>query len=49
MNGAYVIRFLNRFLMYEMLDVHDNLHFYFKISNFNTLAQLNTIHVFRLC
>ena len=33
-NGSYLvimisnIRFLNRFLIYETLDVHDNLHFY---------------------
>ena len=42
------VRFLNRFLIYETLDVHDNLHLYWKISDFKTVTQLSTAHVFSL-
>ena len=43
------VRLLNRFLIYKTLDVNDNLHFYSKISDFKTVAQLSTVHVFSLC
>ena len=43
------VMFLNRFLIHETVIVHDNLHLYWIMSNFNTVAQSNTAHVFSMC
>ena len=43
------VRFLNQFFIYETVNVHDNLHFYSSISNFNTETQYSAIHVFSIC
>ena len=43
------VRFLNRFLIYETVNINDNLNFYRSMSSFNKVTELSTVHVFRMC